>query len=87
MLGITSGKDEQQAYSNLLEENKWIRENKFRESHIFYKMIIPDEIKKSLKTIINYIYEEENKFTKRFDIKDNVVNIINHLNKVKKYLL
>lgn len=50
-------------------------------------MIIPDEIKKSLKTIINYLYEEENKFTKSFDIKDNVVDIINHLNKVKKYLL
>lgn len=87
VLGITNGKDEQQAYTNLLEENKWIRENKFRESHIFYKMIIPYEIKRSLETIINYLYEEENKFTKRFDIKDNVVDIINHLNKIKKYLL
>ena len=85
VLGITNGNNEQQAYASLLKENKWIKENKFRESHISYKMIITDEIKKSLDILIKTIHEDEN--SGKLDIKGNMEDIINHLEKVKNYLL
>ena len=84
VLGTTNGNNEQQAYANLLKENKWIKENKFRESHIFYKMIITDEIKKSLDIIIKTLYKDEK--GGKLDIKSNMEDIVNHLEKVKNYL-
>lgn len=87
VLGITSGNNEQQAYANLLKENKWIKENKFRECHIFYKMIIPCEIKKSLDVIIKFFFENKNKHIEKLGTKDNMVDILNHLDNVEKYML
>lgn len=87
VLGITSGNNEQQAYENLLKENEWIKEYEFKESSIFYKMIIPCEIKKSLDVIIKYLLENKNKYIEKFGAEDNIVDILNHLDNIEKFIL
>ena len=48
-------------------------------------MIITDEIKKSVDIIIKTLYKDEN--GGKLDIKSNMEDIVNHLEKVKNYLM
>lgn len=87
ILGTSNGNNLKQAYKNLLKENEWIVKSGFKETHIFGKMIMPDDIKESLEIIIKYLWNDEKKHYEESVKKDKDNHIFKHIKKVKKYLV
>lgn len=65
ILGIEDGNTEDEAWTNLYENNKWIKENGFREENIrCYAMLKPNMLKE-IKVLVSHLIEDIHKYGER----------------------
>ena len=61
ILGIEDGKTQDEALANLYNHNEWIKMNGFSDTRIRCHAVLKSEILEDIKTIVQYLWEEEYK--------------------------
>lgn len=80
VLGRVMGKNEKEAKSNLLKENPWIEEMGFDTADIIVKQLLTEEQKADIKTVIDYLWEDEHKhFQEEYYPKSHIYRIMKRL--------
>ncbi|MBS1572390.1 MAG: hypothetical protein JST62_08375 [Bacteroidetes bacterium] len=80
ILGFENGKTLQGGISNLLENNHWIEKSKFDIEKIKYKTILSSKDIENLRTLINYLWDDEKKhFEESEKPKDHIFHILKQL--------
>jgi len=68
LLGFEEGKNQKDAEKNLIAENKWIKELDFDVDEIKSKQLLTDENKQDIKTVIDYLWKDEERHFKELDL-------------------
>ena len=87
ILGIESGQTLQEGMNKLIENNHWIVENNFKIENIKYRIVINHQDIDNLKSIIDYLWDDEEKHFKETDAKGKRTHIFLKLKALKRYCL
>lgn len=84
ILGFEKGKNLEEAKSNLLKNNQWILEYGFSIDDIKTKQLIDKSTVESIKTLINYLWKDEEKHFEEeqesgFDVSNHIFNYLKQI--------
>ena len=69
LLGFEEGRNQKDAEKNLIAENKWIKELNFDVDEIKFKQLLTDENKQDIKTVIDYLWKDEERHFEELDLQ------------------
>ncbi len=81
MLGRASGNNISSALDSLLDENPWILESGFVREKIFAEQIFDKKTKNNIKTVINYLWKDEQKHYEEYITPDHIYLVLKELKK------
>ncbi len=84
VLGIAKGISEEEAIQNLLNDNKWIKENDFNQDNIKCLAVVKPKMLEKIKKVIEYLWVDEENHWEESDCPDK--HIFQTLKEIKAIL-